>query len=73
MLDQTAPERDHWLTIARQDDTKPDLRDRVAQAETLDLFGAPTFICEDGELFWGDDRLEQAIAWAVQAGGTSPS
>ena len=29
-------------------------------------FGSPTFIV-DGEMFWGDDRLEEAIAWAVGA------
>ncbi|EAQ03898.1 2-hydroxychromene-2-carboxylate isomerase family protein [Pseudooceanicola batsensis HTCC2597] len=28
------------------------------------IFGAPSFVCEDGELFWGDDRLEAAIEWA---------
>ena len=23
--------------------------------------GAPTFICEDGELFWGHDRIAEAL------------
>ena len=27
------------------------------------IFGAPSFLVGD-ELFWGDDRLEDAIAWA---------
>jgi hypothetical protein len=27
------------------------------------FFGAPTFLAGE-ELFWGNDRLEQAIAWA---------
>ena len=27
------------------------------------IFGAPSFVCR-GELFWGDDRLEHALAWA---------
>jgi 2-hydroxychromene-2-carboxylate isomerase len=27
------------------------------------LFGAPSFIVGD-ELFWGNDRLETALAWA---------
>lgn len=73
LLSQITPNRDQWLTAAHQDETKSALRDRVAQAGTLGIFGAPSFICEDGELFWGDDRMEQAIAWAAQAGGTSPS
>ena len=32
------------------------------EAKALGVFGAPTFAV-DGELFWGDDRLEDAIAW----------
>jgi 2-hydroxychromene-2-carboxylate isomerase len=33
------------------------------QARDLGIFGSPTFAV-DGELFWGDDRLEDALAWA---------
>jgi 2-hydroxychromene-2-carboxylate isomerase len=32
------------------------------EAKLLGIFGAPTFIV-DSEVFWGDDRLEDAIAW----------
>ncbi len=32
--------------------------------EKLGFFGAPTFTTADGELFWGNDRLEQALRWA---------
>jgi 2-hydroxychromene-2-carboxylate isomerase len=45
-------------------DVKDSLRDQTDEAMLLGIFGAPTFICEDGEMFWGDDRLEQAIEWA---------
>lgn len=31
-------------------------------ARTLGLFGAPTFVVR-GELFWGHDRLDDAIQW----------
>ncbi len=31
------------------------------------IFGAPTFVVGD-ELFWGNDRLEDAIAWCRRAG-----
>ncbi|MEZ5580431.1 MAG: hypothetical protein R3F36_15045 [Candidatus Competibacteraceae bacterium] len=31
----------------------------------LGIFGAPTFIVGD-ELFWGNDRLEAALAWATR-------
>lgn len=31
-------------------------------ARSLGLFGSPSFVA-DGEVFWGDDRLEEALAW----------
>src|ERR1035437_9261099 len=39
------------------------LRRQTEEAFRLDIFGAPTFIV-DGEMFWGNDRLEQALVWA---------
>lgn len=36
---------------------------QTAEAAALGVFGAPSFVVE-GEVFWGDDRLEDAIAWA---------
>lgn len=42
---------------------KEGLRHATAEAIRLGIFGAPTFRTPDGELFWGDDRLEQAVAW----------
>jgi 2-hydroxychromene-2-carboxylate isomerase len=46
---------------------KDRLRTQTQGAQALGIFGAPTFICEDGEMYWGDDRLEQAIEWAVNS------
>ncbi len=46
--------------------TKQSLRDATEEAERKGLFGAPSFVTEDGELFWGNDRLDDAIAWAVR-------
>ncbi|KWT71536.1 2-hydroxychromene-2-carboxylate isomerase [Hyphomicrobium sulfonivorans] len=40
------------------------LRLTTEEAQARGIFGAPSFTTEDGELFWGDDRLEQALAWA---------
>jgi 2-hydroxychromene-2-carboxylate isomerase len=45
--------------------TKDALREATGQAEALGIFGAPSFTCRSGELFWGNDRLEEAIAWAT--------
>jgi 2-hydroxychromene-2-carboxylate isomerase len=47
-------------------ENKAALRDRTDAAAAKGIFGAPTFVTVDGEIFWGDDRLEQALAWAVK-------
>jgi 2-hydroxychromene-2-carboxylate isomerase len=49
---------------AQEIDTKTRLRKQTEEAQALGIFGAPSFITENGELFWGDDRLEQALNWA---------
>jgi 2-hydroxychromene-2-carboxylate isomerase len=54
------------LTAAQSDAIKTRLRAQTEEAERLGIFGAPTFICADGELFWGNDRLEHALRWAKQ-------
>ncbi len=43
---------------------KDKLRANTDEAQNLGIFGAPNFVTEEGELFWGNDRLEQALAWA---------
>src|SRR5215469_1763884 len=37
------------------------------EAQRLGVFGAPSFTTADGELFWGNDRLEPALRWAKAA------
>jgi 2-hydroxychromene-2-carboxylate isomerase len=44
-------------------ENKPRLRAATARAIELGIFGAPTFIAGT-EMFWGNDRLEQALDWA---------
>jgi len=46
-----------------QPQIKERLKQQTAEAQQLGIFGAPSFV-SGGELFWGDDRLEQALAWA---------
>ncbi len=53
-----------WLARAQDPLVKQALRERGEEAQNLGIFGAPTFITGDGELFWGNDRLEAALAWA---------
>ena len=52
------------LDAARTDTIKARLRAQTEEAQRLGIFGAPSFMTADGELFWGNDRLERALAWA---------
>jgi 2-hydroxychromene-2-carboxylate isomerase len=52
------------LMAAQSDAMKARLRAQTEEAERLGIFGAPSFMTTDGELFWGNDRLEQALRWA---------
>jgi 2-hydroxychromene-2-carboxylate isomerase len=54
------------MATARSDVIKDKLRSQTAEAQRLEIFGAPTFTTPDGELFWGNDRLDYAIAWAAR-------
>jgi 2-hydroxychromene-2-carboxylate isomerase len=49
-----------------EQEIKDRLRQNTAEASKISIFGAPTFVTNDGELFWGDDRLEQALRWAAK-------
>ena len=52
------------LAAAQSDAIKARLRAETEEAQRLGIFGAPTLVTADGELFWGNDRLERALAWA---------
>ena len=52
------------LEAAQSNETRVRLRTQTEEAQRLGIFGAPTFITKDGELFWGNDRLERALRWA---------
>jgi 2-hydroxychromene-2-carboxylate isomerase len=56
--------RDPLRYLQRLEDQrlKERLRLQTETAMARGIFGAPTFICT-GELFWGDDRLEDALEW----------
>ena len=45
-------------------DNRPRLREQTRRAAELGIFGAPSFVVGGDELFWGNDRLEDALAWA---------
>ncbi|MGK5078289.1 2-hydroxychromene-2-carboxylate isomerase [Janthinobacterium sp. HLX7-2] len=54
------------LALALTQDNKLRLRRQTQQAQAQGLFGAPSFICA-GELFWGNDRLDDALLHAANA------
>ncbi len=60
------------LARAQSDANKLALRCQTEHAAELGLFGAPSFRVGD-ELFWGNDRLEDALAWARQGSATAPA
>ncbi|MFN3984799.1 MAG: 2-hydroxychromene-2-carboxylate isomerase [Rhodocyclaceae bacterium] len=51
---------------ATADENKQALRLQTEHAAETGLFGAPSFRIGE-ELFWGNDRLEDALAWALSA------
>jgi len=53
---------DAVIALAATDETKAALKSQTDEARGLGIFGSPTFVVED-EIFWGDDRLEDAVAW----------
>jgi 2-hydroxychromene-2-carboxylate isomerase len=56
-------ERVRVLHAAQSEDVKLRLRQQTDEAQTHGVFGAPSFVTPDGELFWGNDRLERALVW----------
>jgi 2-hydroxychromene-2-carboxylate isomerase len=50
------------LALAASTETNDRLLTETEAAKGLGIFGSPTFAI-DGEIFWGDDRLEDAIRW----------
>ena len=63
---------DDLLARIQDPAVKEALKSQTETAASFGIFGAPTFITEDNELFWGDDRLEQAVDWAADGNPTRP-
>jgi 2-hydroxychromene-2-carboxylate isomerase len=58
------------LARAEAEENKQRLREQSQMAVVKGIFGAPTMIVGD-ELFWGNDRLEDAIAFYLRPGRSS--
>lgn len=53
------------IAAANTSQNKERLKTQTDEAIARGIFGAPSFTV-GGELFWGNDRLEEAIAWATR-------
>jgi 2-hydroxychromene-2-carboxylate isomerase len=54
------------IAQAQSEAHKTRLRTQTELAARRGIFGAPTFFVGE-EMFWGNDRLEEALAWANRA------
>jgi 2-hydroxychromene-2-carboxylate isomerase len=65
ILDALGVDAERALAAASSPEIKQVLRAQNEGAVARGLFGAPSFTVGD-ELFWGNDRLEEALAWATR-------
>lgn len=55
---------DAILARAAAPEIRQALRQATEAAQALGVFGAPMMTTDDDELFWGNDRIDEAVAWA---------
>lgn len=68
LLDKLGLPAAQILARSESEMAKEGLRAQAEEAQRLGIFGAPSFIV-GGELFWGDDRLEDALDWHARYAG----
>jgi 2-hydroxychromene-2-carboxylate isomerase len=64
LLAEIGVEPEPLLACAVEDANKIELKAQTARAAAFGLPGAPCLRTPDGEVFWGNDRLEQGLDWA---------
>lgn len=60
-LKKTGRSLDRVLQLASSDSINHAYQEATSEARSLGIFGSPSFVVDGHELFWGDDRLEDAI------------
>jgi 2-hydroxychromene-2-carboxylate isomerase len=63
ILDSLGQSGAQLIEQAQAPENKVRLREQTRRAKGRGIFGAPSFVV-GAELFWGNDRLEDALAWA---------
>jgi len=61
-LERVGIECEPVISLATDVSSKALFRAQIKRAMEQNIFGAPSFVSND-ELFWGNDRLEQAVLW----------
>jgi 2-hydroxychromene-2-carboxylate isomerase len=64
ILTELGQPADTILARAESPESRPLLRANTERATELGIFGAPNCVV-DGELFWGEESLTDAIDWAL--------
>ncbi len=62
ILQEIKLNNDEVIAQAQSTEIENKYLENTEKAYSLGVFGSPTFIFE-GEVFWGDDRLEDCIKW----------
>jgi 2-hydroxychromene-2-carboxylate isomerase len=65
LVDSIGGDGKQALDLAATPDVRAQLRANTGEAQRMGMFGAPSFVVR-GELFFGQDRLEDAIGWAIR-------
>ena len=68
ILDSLGQSGAQLIEQAQAPENKGRLHEQTQRAKELGIFGAPSFVV-GAELFWGNDRLEDALAWAGSGTG----
>ena len=67
LLENTGLDPEPVLERAQSDANKALLKAESARAAEVGIVGAPCLVTRHGEVFWGNDRLEQGLDWAARA------
>jgi 2-hydroxychromene-2-carboxylate isomerase len=62
LLETMGEDPERIISTALSDENKKKLRVATDEAARRGIFGAPSYLVGE-ELFWGDDRLEDALEW----------
>jgi 2-hydroxychromene-2-carboxylate isomerase len=70
VLNELGLDAERLIVEAQAEENKARLRAQTEAAERRGIFGAPTFFVR-GQMYWGNDRLEDAIGDALSMHGNS--